>query len=316
MRSAFFNELFALAAKDSRIVLVTADMGFGLLERFRDELPGQYVNAGISEANAVSLAAGMALYGKKAFVYSIAPFVTYRCLEQIRVDICYQNLDVKIIGMGNGLDYAQSGPTHQPTEDIGMMRSLPNIRVACPADPLEAGALPGVLCKTPSPAYVKLGRGNEPSIHQLPPDMAIGGALPLFEKDGRGKRILMLATGGISYNALAAAKKIADSGRAISLFSVPWIKPFGSDFFGKHARDAGLVVTAEEHNPCGGLWSAACEAAAEAGIRTPIRRISLPDAFQKEVGDREYLRKLNGLDADGMARQVESWAAIQAGMVG
>ena len=177
MRAAFFNSLFEVAKLDKSIVIATADMGFNLLERFRDELPSQYVNCGIAEANTVTMSAGMALLGKKVFAYSIVPFMTYRCFEQTRIDVCYQDADVKLIGVGGGLDYAQSGTSHHSIEDISVMRSLPNISVVCPGDPLEAAILPSVLAKMGKPAYIRLGRGKEPVVHKRAPFMEVGKAI-------------------------------------------------------------------------------------------------------------------------------------------
>lgn len=309
VRTSFFKALFGVAKADPRVILLTADMGFNLLERFRDELPTQYVNSGISEANTMSMAAGMALAGKKPFVYSITPFVTYRCLEQIRVDICYHNIGVKIVGVGSGLDYAQSGSTHQPTEDISIMRSMPNMQVVCPSDSLEAATLPAAICNLKSPVFVRLGRGKEPAIYSQPPKMQVGKGIPIFSSKGSGKRIAILATGNIVYNAYLAAKQIASGDIPVDIFSVPWIKPLDERLVLEQAQSSNLLVTIEEHSEIGGLRSAVCETLSKNGVCANFRYISLPDAFQKTVGDQEYLRKLNGLDAKSIASRISDWAS-------
>jgi transketolase len=300
MRASFFNALFEIAKNDPQVVLITADMGYGLLERFRDELPNQYINAGISEANSMSVAAGLALSGKKVYVYSIASFVTYRPFEQIRLDICYHNANVKIIGIGSGLDYGQSGSTHQATEDISIMRSLPNMQVVCPADPLEAAALPKILANIDRPVFVRLGRGKEPLVHNTPPSMEPGKAIKIYEL---GKAIVVFATGNIVYNAYQAVKELSEEGLPITLYGMPWIKPLDEKTILVEAG-SDIIITIEEHSKIGGLFSAVCETLASNQTLATIIPIALPDAFQTEVGDQAYLRKVNGLDVESLKRKI------------
>jgi transketolase len=317
LRNHFFKSLLELAKKDSSIVLMTADMGFGLLEPFRDELPGQYINSGISEANTVSMAAGMALRGKRLYVYSIIPFITLRCLEQIKVDVCYQNADVKVIGVGGGLDYPQFGSTHHSTEDISVMRSLHNMSVVCPSDPMEAAALPEALLKMRTPVYVRLGRGKEPMIHKQPPKMEPGRAfeIPLSgaldESTGSAgpvsDHITIFATGNITFNALKATERLLQKGLSVKLVSMPWIKPVDEGLILSEAAKSRLFVTVEEHSVIGGLRSAIVDLLYDKGVRIPLKSISLPDAFQKKVGDQEYLRKLNGLDTESIEKSIVGW---------
>jgi len=305
MRISFFNSLFELAKQDKSIVIATADMGFNLLERFRDELPSQYVNCGIAEANTVTMSAGMALLGKKVFAYSIVPFMTFRCFEQTRVDVCYQDADVKLIGVGGGLDYAQSGTSHHSIEDISVMRSLPNMSVVCPGDPLEAAALPEILVKMGRPAYVRLGRGKEPVVHKQKPPMAVGKGIGVFNASAKAD-IVVFSTGNMLHNALQAVEALHSHGLKIKLFSMPWIKPIDAPLIISEAKGCGLVVTVEEHIKTGGLRSAVIEVLSEERINTPVNSISLPDAFQKVTGSQEYLRKLNGLDVDSIIKTIQS----------
>jgi len=303
MRTKFFESLFELAKANHSIVIATADMGFNLLERFRDLLPAQYVNCGISEANTVSMSAGMALLGKKVFAYSIAPFITYRCFEQIRVDVCYHNADVKLIGVGGGLDYGPSGTSHHSIEDISVMRSLPNMAVVCPGDPLEAAALPKVLEKIDKPVYIRLGRGKEPSVHKEQPSMEMGKAIPVFNP-GQRADIVVFATGNMLYNALKAVEKLHLEGRSIKLYSIPWIKPIDESTIISEAKQCKLIVTIEEHIRTGGLRSAILEALSDNALCASVKSISLPNAFQKTTGSQEYLRKLNGLDIETIASSI------------
>jgi transketolase len=307
MRPTFFSSLFGLAKRHKDVTVVTADMGFSLLEPFRDTLPSQYVNTGVAEANTISVAAGMALMGKRPYAYSIVPFITCRCLEQTRVDVCYQNTDVKLIGVGGGLDYAQSGATHQSIEDIGVMRSLPNMSVVCPADSQEAAALPEALYGIRTPVYVRLGRGREPVVHKSPVRMEIGKGIELIQPKGRN-HIAILATGNITHNALRAAESLRAQGIDVSVASMPWVKPLDEKLVLSLASSGRMIVTVEEHSYIGGLRSAAADLLCEKGAKAQLKSISLPDAFQKTVGSQEYLRQLNGLDIPSIAKRISSWA--------
>lgn len=315
MRKSFFDALFGAMEKDPRAVLITADMGFELLERFRDEMPAQFINAGISEANAVALAAGMALRGKRPYVYSITPFITYRCLEQIRLDVCYHNLDVKIVGVGNGLDYAQSGSTHQPTEDIAIMRPMPNLKIACPADPIEAGAIVPLIHETSGPWYVRLGRGKEQKIHDRPPDMQIGKAIRLFGNgEGRADAIIF-SNGSIGHNAYLAAKSLANKGFVIRHYSMNWMKPMDEAVVIEEMQNSGLIVSVEENTEIGGMAGALSQVmAGQSGKKMSFLPLALPDSFQKTVGSLDYLRKINRLDAPSIESRIEAEIArLKAG---
>jgi transketolase len=304
MRNNFFNALFEIAKNDPNVVLITADMGFGLFEKFRDQLPRQFINAGVSEANAMTMAAGMAIAGKKPYVYSITPFITYRCFEQIRLDVCYQNVNVKIIGSGGGLDYGQDGTTHHPTEDISVMRSLPNMKVVCPADPLEAAVLPSIISNIDGPVFVRLGKGKE-MIHSFPPTMEIGKANKVYQSKTLGRPIVVFATGDIIANAYQAAVILDKEDVPIRLYSVPWIKPFDEKAVLEEIPDASAIVTVEEHSRIGGLFSSVCETLVSNNAQAKVISIALPDAFQKEVGDQAQLRKINGLDVESLKTKLE-----------
>jgi len=309
VRTAFFDSLYEVAKADGRVELITADMGFGCLEKFRDCLPKQYLNAGISEANAMSLAAGMALAGRRPFVYSITPFVTYRSFEQTRVDVCCHNANVKIIGVGSGLDYGQSGTTHHPTEDIAVMRALPNISVACPGDPFEAAALPPLLNRMDGPAFVRLGRGREPRIHSGAPKLEFGKALKIFEGGAGRKKVALLSIGNMANNALLAAQRISSKGLSVEAYSMVWAKPIDEKLVLEKISGCDLAVSIEEHSEIGGLRSAILEALHSKGESAKnFRHIALPDRFQKDAGSPEYLRKLNGLDAESIGVRVVKMA--------
>jgi transketolase len=278
-------------------------MGFSVLEKFRDEFPGRLINAGIAEQNSVGLAAGLALCGKIVYVYSIVPFVTMRPFEQVRVDVCYQNLPVKLVGSGGGLTYGSLGPTHHSIEDIGLMRGLPNMTVYCPGDPIEAELCTQSSHAIPGPAYIRLAKGSgDPIVHKSKPDFRLGKAIQLRS----GPDGAILVTGNLLGNAVAATEELSKEGVSCSVFSLPSVKPIDSELVLKLAQMGMPFVTLEEHSVIGGIGSAASEILAESGFKTKFRRIGLPDRFAKEAGSQDYLRKKFGLDASSLAKTLQS----------
>jgi transketolase len=311
MRDAFIEALFDRAAHDRRIMLLVGDLGFGVVTRFKTELPDQFVNVGVAEQNMAGLAAGLALSGRIVFTYSIANFPTIRCLEQIRNDICYHDCDVKIVAVGGGLAYGSLGMSHHATEDIAVMRALPNMTVLAPNDPFEAAAATRATVATPGPCYLRLGRSGEPLVHKTPPAFEIGRAI---ETRG-GKDITLIATGGLLREVSDAAECLASAGVSVRILSMPTIKPLDRDAVLSAARETWAIFTVEEHSIIGGLGSAVAETLLEAEFRPRVfRRIGLPDAFTSVIGDRTFLREMHGLSASGIAQQVET-ALVAAGRV-
>jgi transketolase len=249
MRTAFVKTLLALAQEHSDIMLVTGDLGFTVLEEFRDTLPKQYLNAGVAEQNMIGVAAGLALCGKRVFVYSIIPFATYRCLEQTRNDVCYHNLPVCVVGVGAGYSYGYQGSTHHALEDISVMRSLPNISVVCPGDPLEAAAAVRAIAEARTPAYLRLGKAGEPNIHTSMPDFHLGKALRLSD----GKDLTIIATSTMLETGKAAADLLIKEGHSVRFVSMPCVKPIDEEEIARAATETKLIVTIEEHGSIGGL---------------------------------------------------------------
>ena len=208
MRTAFIETLFESAQKDERIVLVVGDLGFGVVTRFMQELPKQFVNAGVAEQNMTGLATGMALAGKVVFTYSIANFPTLRCLEQIRNDVCYHNANVKIVAIGAGMAYGPLGNSHHATEDIAIMRSLPNMTIVAPNDPVETRLAIPAIVEHQGPCYLRLGRAGEPTVHIANIEFQLGRAITLRE----GNDLAIIATGGLLKNALIAADNLIRQG--------------------------------------------------------------------------------------------------------
>ncbi|HEV8630384.1 MAG TPA: transketolase C-terminal domain-containing protein [Thermoanaerobaculia bacterium] len=312
MRTAFLDTLYELAKADRRIVFVTGDLGFSVVERFMADLPDQFVNAGVAEQNMTSLAAGMALMGKIAFTYSIANFPTLRCLEQVRNDVCYHEANVKIVAVGGGFTYGAMGASHHATEELGVMRMMPGMVVVAPADPVEARAATRAIVAHRGPCYIRLGKAGEPNVHQGAIDFQLGRAIQLRG----GRDLTLISTGGMLGTALAVADRLAGRGVEASVLSMHTLKPLDEEAVRAAARETGGIVTLEQHSVIGGLGSAVAEVLAELpagngarGTGVPFRRIGVPSAFSARVGSQKWLEQQHGLDEEGVLAQVEELLA-------
>jgi len=225
MRNAFLKELFEMAKKDDRIVFITGDLGFGVVTPFMEQLPGQFLNAGVAEQNMTGIAAGMALSGKIAFTYSIGNFPTMRCLKHIRNDVCYHNANVKIVTVGGGFAYGAMGATHHAIEDLAVMRAMPGMMVVAPGDPVETRAATRAITEYPGPCYFRLGKAGEPVVHQTDIHFELGKAIPMRE----GRDITLISTGGILQTAVRTAERLAAEGIETRLLSMPTLKPLDSE---------------------------------------------------------------------------------------
>jgi transketolase len=301
MRTAFIETLFELAQQDERIMLVVGDLGFGVVTRFMQELPDQFVNAGVAEQNMTGMAAGMALSGKIVFTYSIANFPVLRCLEQIRNDVCYHNANVRIVPVGAGMAYGALGPSHHATEDIAIMRALPNMLVVAPGDPVETRLATRALIDYQGPAYLRIGRAGESIVHSSPPAFELGKAIMVRE----GRDIALISTGGMLKNAVEASAILADAGIQARVLSMHTIKPLDVEAVLAAAREASAIFTIEEHSIIGGLGGAVAELLMESGARPQIfKRIGLNGLFSSIVGDQDYLHTQYNLDSAGIAQTV------------
>lgn len=294
MKQAFINTLLELAEKDERIFLITGDLGFSILEEFAEKFPKRFFNMGVAEANTIGVAAGLALSGKTVFVYSIVPFITMRCFEQIRNDLCIQNLNVKLIGVGGGLCYGTAGPTHHSITDIAIMRALPNMIALSPGDSLETKESVKSAVSHQGPVYIRLGKSGKSKIHQEIFHFEIGKGITIKN----GNDITIIATGNMLYNAKQVADKLINKGISCHLISMPTLKPIDKEIILKAAKKTKAIFTIEEHSLIGGLGSAAAEVLAESGDKVLFRRIALPDKFCRDVGNQDYLRIKNGLSVE------------------
>jgi transketolase len=305
MREAFFRSLARLAEEDERIYLLVGDLGFGVADEFRRRFPERFVNVGVAEQNMTGVAAGLALAGKTVFTYSIANFPTLRCLEQIRNDVCYHNANVKIVAVGGGLAYGALGASHHATEDLAILRALPNMVVVAPGDPLEAEQATAAVVRHRGPCYLRLGRAGEPAVHTH-----LGFKLGKAVRVRRGSDLSLIATGGMLAIALEAARLLSQNGLEAALWSMHTLKPLDVAAV-REAATNGLVFTLEEHSAIGGLGSAVADVLCEAGYSGVFRRIALPDAFAPCAGGAEYLRRLNGLDVESVVARIRSEAATR-----
>ena len=291
MRDAFVKTLIKLAQYDKNIELLTGDLGFGVLKPYWTQLPNQFTNVGIAEQNMLSIAAGLAMEGKKVVVYSIGNLPTFRALEQIRNDCAYHNADVKIVSVGGGFVYGALGMSHHATEDIAIMRSLPNVCVVCPADKQEAIAAVQTMMQSKGVFYLRLGRGGEEVVHNDVPQLEPGKAVKISAQDIASCQVVILSTGAIMDEVNAAAELLAKDGIAVALYSVPFVKPLD-------------IMLVEKHNIIGGLGSAVAEVLAGVGGNSKLLRIGIEDHYCSAVGDQKYLRMLNGIDALNIADKV------------
>ena len=292
MRSAFASTLSDLAEVDSRIWLLTGDLGYSVLEGFRDRIPERYVNVGVAEQNMSGIAAGIAHGGGIVFTYSIANFPTFRCLEQIRNDICYHDLPVKIVSVGAGYAYGAQGYTHHGVEDLAVLRALPGMTVVAPGDPLEAQLATRALVDLAGPCYLRLGKGGEPSVHTSPPDFVIGKAIPVRD----GADVTLISTGGVLRHTLDVAEQLASEhhleARVLSMHTV---KPLDTKAVCAAVRETAALVTVEEHSVTGGLGSAVADVlAGMEDSHPPLRKFGLPDRTVRRIGGQEYLRRVAG----------------------
>jgi len=313
LRTAFLRELFRLAGEDERVVLVVGDLGFSVIEDFAAAYPDRFVNAGVAEQNMTGLAAGMALTGDVVFTYSIANFPTLRCLEQVRNDVCYHNANVKIVAIGGGFAYGNLGVTHHASEDIAIMRALPGMVVVAPGDPVEARLATRALVEHEGPAYLRLGKAGEPTVHETAPDFQLGRAIKLRE----GVDLTLIATGGMLRTTVAVADRLAAAGASARVLSMHTVSPLDVDAVKDAARSTRHVVTIEEHSVVGGLGGAVAEVIAELPApHAPLRRMGIRPEFTTVVGNQDYLKAKHGLDEDGLYDSMTKLLEKKIGILG
>jgi transketolase len=301
VRNAFVATLTELAAEDPRILMVTGDLGFNLLEGFAARHPDQFLNAGVAEQNMTGVAAGLALCGRTVFTYSIANFPTLRCLEQIRNDVCIHGANVKVVAVGGGLAYGNLGPSHHGLEDLSILRTLPNMTVLAPGDPVETVLATRAIAQHDGPCYLRLGKAGEPTVHEQPPPFRIGQAVRVREGDD----VCLISIGGTLAMTVAAAETLEQRGVHARVLSMVTLAPFDEAAVLQAAEETGRIVTIEEHGQ-GGLASAAAEVLVGFGKPLVFKPLRLPREVIKSVGSQNHLRSQRGLSAENIVRTVES----------
>lgn len=300
MRIAFVDTLFSLAKENKNIMLLTGDLGFSVFEKYMKQFPNQFLNMGVAEQNMTGAAAGMAMEKKIPIIYSIVPFVTMRNFEQIRNDICYQNLNVKIVGVGAGFSYGPYAHTHHGLEDIGILRTLANLIILCPGDPIEVALATKAMLNHVGPVYLRLGKAGEPNIHKTIPSFKIGKGILIED----GKDITIIGTSTLLQKAWEVASSLKEKGLLVRLISMHTIKPLDTQIILESARKTPAIFTLEEHSIIGGLGSAVAEVLAENRANVIFKRIGIPDRFTKAIGNQEYMRIANGLSAEQIVNTI------------
>ena len=294
MRTAFINQLIAEARRNEKIFLIVGDLGFSVVEPFIQEFPDRFLNAGVAEQNMTGMAAGLAMEGYNVFTYSIGNFPTMRAYEQIRYDVCYHNLSVKIVSVGGGYAYGPLGTSHHATEDLGIMRVLPNMIVSAPADPHEAKTVTELFCKHQGPGFLRLGKAGEPLLHDGALNLSLGQSA--YVKQGKNK--IYLATGAILKDVIAF---VMNHDPEAAIVSFPYIKPLDTNFIKEASKLYAHWVSVEEHQSNCGFGSAlleCCNSLHNEGLIAAmpnLKRIAIHDKFLSYAGTQDFLRKEAGL---------------------
>lgn len=299
MRDAFVQKLLELAARDERIFLITADLGFGVLNEYVERFPQQFLNIGVAEQNMTGVATGLALEGRVVFTYSLGNFPSMRCLEQIRNDACYHDANVKIVTVGGGLSYGALGMSHHATEDIAIMRSLPGVTVVAPGCDWEAAGATQAAVETAGVCYLRFDKTTAGNTARDGEVFSHGAGRVLRQ----GSDVALIVTGGILKSALEAVTRLEVEGIDAMLISMPYVKPLDVDLIRSAATETGGIVTVEEHTVLGGLGGAVAEYCLESGfIPKRFRRIGLKDTFTTVVGSQDYLRQHYEMDQQAIYR--------------
>lgn len=307
MRKTCLDLVYEIAKTDSRVFFIGSDLGIGTLNQFKAEMPDRFFMEGVSEANLIGMSAGLALEGKIVYASTIATFLTRRCFEQVCLDLCLHNVNVRLIGNGGGLVYAPLGPTHLATEDIAILRALPHMTILAPADATEMRRMMPLTLNHPGPIYIRLGKGGDPVVTDPAQPFAIGKIFVM--RPGAGA--VIVSTGVMLKRALDAAESLHAKGIEAAVLHCPTVKPLDAAVIRHYASVAPVIVSVEEHTIIGGLGSAVAEILAESDFPAPrrFRRIGIPDVFPDQYGSQDSLLARYGITAERISTTVEQLAA-------
>lgn len=301
MRDAYLRELYGLAQANPQVLALVADNGAIVYDRFRQDFPRQFINFGISEANMVSVAAGLAACGKIPFAYTIGCFLTMRAFEQVRNDVCLQRMNVKLVGIGAGFVYSNLGPTHHTTEDFALMRALPGMTIFSPADPLEAMKVTTAAARIEGPVYIRLGTGGTPALYQEDYDFQVGRGVVIRQ----GSDVTVFSTGQMLQEVVKAADMAQRNGRGVRVINIHTIKPIDREVIIRAAQETKGILTVEEHSITGGLGSAVAEILQESNRgQILFKRMGLENVFAEGYGSYADMKAMNGLSADAIFKQL------------
>ena len=303
MRDSFARTMYDVAHKTKDVFIVVADISpAGSMAPFRKDFPDRFINVGVAEQSMIGLCAGLALRGCRPFAYTIATFAIYRPFEQVRVDVCYHNLPVTIVGIGGGISYSTLGGTHHAQEDVAIMSALPNMTVMAPCDAAETAAATWAAVERNGPVYLRLGKAGEPDLTSNAVDPYVFGKIRRLRQ---GRDICILSYGPITKMAFDAAEVIEkESGATVAVTSVHTLKPLDREGIARVLQAFSTVVVLEEHSPQGGLGGKVKEVAWESGARCRLQTFSLQDEFIHAFGSHDYLKEQHGLSVDALTRAV------------
>jgi transketolase len=301
MRDAFLSELYSKAKSNRNILLISNDQGAKSLDKFREDIPTQFINAGVSEQNIISVSAGLNLGGKTVYIYSIASFITLRCFEQIKLDLCCMNLPVTILGVGSCYSYSLDGPTHHATEDIALMRALPNMQIFSPSDSNMAAGLVNISLHSTSPMYIRLDREVLPKIYNKNEDFSSG-----FSVLDKGKDISIISTGIMVHKAMEISKELNKNSINAQVIDLYRLKPLNKRALINTISSTGKVVTLEEHTIHGGLGSIIAELLVDFNTQIPIKRLGIEDGSLYGYGTRNNLHRQGGIDKKNVLNLIKN----------
>ncbi len=301
MRKTFVNVLTELSRVDDKVMCVIGDTGFSVFEDYEKEFNGRFINVGIAEQNFISFGAGLAAMGMKPFLYNVVSFMWYRAFEQIELDICYQENPVVLVGVGGGHAYGTAGPTHHGYFDLALSTQLPNMKVYCPADPVEMKAVMYEAYRDNGPSYIRIGRSVDPVIHDKPIEYITG--KPIIVR--YGVDTVIIATGTMVKDAIKAHEILKEYGISCAVYSLPSIKPIEETWVMSLCEEYSCIFTLEEHSERGGLGDAILNILYRNGETSRLHKFGFPDTFAPVTGSRDYLNSIYGIDANSVAKRIK-----------
>ncbi len=303
MRDTFARTLYEIAKEDPRVFIAVADISpAGSMEPFRKEFPDHFINVGVAEQTMIGLCAGLALRGCTAFAYTISAFSIYRPFEQVRDDLCYQNLPVTVVGVGGGVSYSLLGGTHHTPEDIAVLGALPNMTIIAPCDPLETEAATWFCARHQGPVYLRLGKAGEPDLSSGAADPFIFGKLRFLRE---GSNICIISYGPIMNLCFQVADRIEqEAGQPVGVVSSHTLKPLDRDGIGGIMDRFDTLVVVEEHSQVGGLGAQVKQIAWDKGARCKIHTFGLEDEFIHFYGSQLDLWQAHGISVDAICKGI------------